>query len=569
VELLNPTATEASLVGMALIDKNGLGHNKQLILGKTGCPSSLGAGAYLLLCRDGSAVSGGTFYPGCGFEFGIQSKDTLELYTNLSMASPFDVTTGCCTGSTTTSFGRNSVDGSGGFAELSSRTPGAPNVIPPIVINEVADRGIPSEPCAGEDWIELYNPTALAVSITGMLLTDSNGIGHTRQLVLGRAGCPSTLASNAYLLLCRDGAAIMGRTSYDGCGFGFGVGGTDTIALFADNQHAAPLDVATGCCSKSLTSSYGRHSANGSGSFQILRVRTPGAANTGPAAPAAPPPPPVEQIIPSTLIINEVADVGASDDMCAGGEWIEIFNPTGATWALPGIAIVDGQLGGRGTVKQLQLGTPQCPQSLAPGKLLVLCMNGAVFVGRQPNGNSFVPWDETFPSGCSFSFRIATTDTISLYSGTSAPSSTPALLDATVGCCTGSSATSYGRMSADGTGGFSALSSRSPGRVNALVPPSPPPTPEPPSPYLAPLSSPISLGVTSSSSGNDQSGVIVVLTVLVVILAAVAIALVAIRKRRVAMIKTVKMQSSSALPAEITLGRPSATVIGDARAPRA
>jgi hypothetical protein len=377
------------------------------------------------------------------------------------------------------------------------------------------------------------------------------------------------MASGTYLLLCRDGAALVGQTSFEGCGFEFGVSADDTISLYASAHHTAPLDVATGCCAGSLIESYGRASADGSGGFSVLNRRTPGTANTGPAAPSRPPPPPLADVVPSTLIINEVADIGAAEDLCAGSEWVEIFNPTSSTWALSGIALVDGALAARGTPRQLQLGAPHCPQSLAPGKFLVLCARGPVFVGRRPRGVSDVHmWDEHLPAdaNCSFLFRIAPTDTIGLYLGTSSASAAAALLDATEGCCAGSSSASYGRVSADGTGGFSRLPIRTPGAVNVLLPPSPPPVPLSP-PTEPAANSSASLGA-SNGDGDQSTAVIIVLSILVVALAGLSVALLVTNNRR-RIVKGVKMPSSGSFPSEIAMQRTNAADASASGVPRA
>ena len=53
--------------------------------------------------------------------------------------------------------------------------------------------------------------------------------------MLGATGCPQTIDSAQYLLLCRNGPAytfLSANTpavSYANCGFGFGIGGGDEV----------------------------------------------------------------------------------------------------------------------------------------------------------------------------------------------------------------------------------------------------------------------------------------------------------------------------------------------------
>ena len=42
-----------------------------------------------------------------------------------------------------------------------------------------------------------------------MILVDDKGHGDSDQLVLGASGCPQALGTDEYLLLCKDGAAIV------------------------------------------------------------------------------------------------------------------------------------------------------------------------------------------------------------------------------------------------------------------------------------------------------------------------------------------------------------------------
>ena len=107
------------------------------------------------------------------------------------------------------------------------------------VITEVADKGNVNDAlCTDADYVELYNPTSSNLALSGLTLTDDNGHGLTSRLVLGQAGCPQTLDSAQYLLLCRNGPAYTFTSanappvSYASCGFTFGIGGGDRVDLY-------------------------------------------------------------------------------------------------------------------------------------------------------------------------------------------------------------------------------------------------------------------------------------------------------------------------------------------------
>ena len=172
----------------------------------------------------------------------------------------------------------------------------AASVPSPLRINEVADKGNASDAgCAGTDWVELRNPTASPVLLSGLVLSDDHGVPYSKSLALGGAGCPDALGGGELLLLCKDGNASVGGTSYAGCGFEFGIGGSDAVGLYQYNggavggEAAVLVDVTTGCCSGDSTTSFGRPaggSVSGNGSFAVLPARTPGLPN-----PSPPPPP--------------------------------------------------------------------------------------------------------------------------------------------------------------------------------------------------------------------------------------------------------------------------------------
>ena len=186
-----------------------------------------------------------------------------------------------------------------------------PNVVSPSVgaspiISEVADKGNPEDAfCNDKDFIELYNPTSDTLSLIGLVLVDDKGHGDEDQLVLGAAGCPQSLPSAKYMLLCKDGDVHIDSVTYSGCGFRFGVGVGDTVNLYMSASDNTLLDSTPGCCTGEESLSYGRTSLDGSGSFSVLPVRTPGLHNVW------------------TVMISEVADKGNPGEDCPN-DYIEL-----------------------------------------------------------------------------------------------------------------------------------------------------------------------------------------------------------------------------------------------------
>lgn len=126
-----------------------------------------------------------------------------------------------------------------------------------VVLNELAAAGDPA------DWIELHNPGAEAVDLTGWLFRDDDP-AHAYVFPAG-----STLAAGAYLVLTRDDTTITG--------FDFGLGGTDAAFLYDPDERL--VDQTTWLEGESpVGGSWGRM-PNASGAFKTLLTPTPGAAN--------------------------------------------------------------------------------------------------------------------------------------------------------------------------------------------------------------------------------------------------------------------------------------------------
>ena len=125
-------------------------------------------------------------------------------------------------------------------------------ILPPagttIVISEAADKGDPASTALGDcgkaDFIELYNPLATEVNVSGMVLSDNHGHGYDREFTLGIGGCPQMLAPKSFFTYCKgDGMAsglLVGSSEYyPGCGFEFGVGDNDEVGRRPREAHSS------------------------------------------------------------------------------------------------------------------------------------------------------------------------------------------------------------------------------------------------------------------------------------------------------------------------------------------
>lgn len=157
---------------------------------------------------------------------------------------------------------------------------------------------------------QLFNPTASAVTITGMVLVDSKGHGHSDQLVLGATGCPTSMPAGSYVLFCKNSHAYLYdstgslTSTHNGCGFAFGLGSTDIANLFTSVSDNTLISSSTTSASPATdgTSSWARPSVDGTGSMVTTKVRTPGKKNV-------------------FLVVNEMNTEGTSGDICAGEDW--------------------------------------------------------------------------------------------------------------------------------------------------------------------------------------------------------------------------------------------------------
>lgn len=143
----------------------------------------------------------------------------------------------------TQSYGKE-IDGGKTWKVLDKVTRGTSNTggavaILPVVMNEIYSRGVPETP----DWIEIYNPSTVAVDITGYKIYDSGGKGGTKPKKEFPAG--SIVPARGYLVIVTDDT--------DPSGFGLSSGGEevwleDTTGAVVDNVIFPPFEVTQSYC---------------------------------------------------------------------------------------------------------------------------------------------------------------------------------------------------------------------------------------------------------------------------------------------------------------------------------
>lgn len=302
-----------------------------------------------------------------------------------------------------------------------------------VVINEVVPN--PVEP--GVDWIELFNPGATAVDLSGWTMTDDDPL-HVYELPPG-----SVLGAGEYLLLSKDEPGS----------FDFGLGADDAVFLYSPSSELQDFaDWGEGDAIEGT--SWGRF-PNGTGPFGTLLTPTPAAENVQTAQPqcgngtkefgevcdktdfggAT-----CEslgyvggalacagdcggiltdgcELAPGEIVINEV--VASAGD--GGPDWIELENIGDQPVDVGGWAITDSD--------PLHVATIESGTTIDPGGFLVL-------VQDEPG---------------SFTFGLGDADAVNLYNATGELTDTTTWASGQA-----PSGTSWGRMP-DGSGPFSTL----------------------------------------------------------------------------------------------------------------
>ena len=185
-----------------------------------------------------------------------------------------------------------------------------------LVINELLadNRSYGAANGGYPDWVELHNPGAVSINLSGMGMTDSPDSSHRFVFSDG-----SVIAAGGYIVVECDPGKPASATN---TGFGLKVSGDALYLHDAQARGGALLDgIEFGLQAPDL--SLGRNPLANSEWWP--GEPTPGAANK-----------PLATGDPAQLRINEwMADPAGGDD------WFELFNPTGRPVALGGLALSD------------------------------------------------------------------------------------------------------------------------------------------------------------------------------------------------------------------------------------
>lgn len=150
-------------------------------------------------------------------------------------------------------------DGTGEFQDFATATKGKKNkIVNPVVINEVQS----NDPNGGPDWVELANPTAEALDISGLVLKD-NKDKDPYTIPEGK-----TIPANGYLVIYQDDSGTNG--------FAFGLGKGDSVRLFENGEQIATTTWPDG---SHTTPTWGLYPDVNGSSYQNTAEATPGAAN--------------------------------------------------------------------------------------------------------------------------------------------------------------------------------------------------------------------------------------------------------------------------------------------------
>jgi hypothetical protein len=249
VEIYNPTTSEVDLSGYKVYDlggRTGLKAKKAIPAG-TLVPAN---GFYVLICDTLDAT-------------GLEIADAGEtLWLENGSGGLIDSVAVPALGRDT-SYARQP-DGSTSWATLSPVTKGGLNSLLPIMMNEIYSRGVPGN----LDWIELYNPSGVPISLDGYKIYDIGGQSGSKPKKAFPAG--ATIPANGYYVIVTDTASFSGDLS----GFGLSSAGEQA---WLENAAGTIIDNVT-FLGMDVTQTYGRI-PNGGRTWQLCSVITRGSAN--------------------------------------------------------------------------------------------------------------------------------------------------------------------------------------------------------------------------------------------------------------------------------------------------
>ncbi|MBI5726292.1 MAG: lamin tail domain-containing protein, partial [Ignavibacteriales bacterium] len=250
IELYNPFSTPLDITGYKIYDSGGQTGTKPKHTAPAG--SVIPANGYMVVVVDVSDSSG----------FGLSSGGETVWLENAT-GTVIDMIAFPALG-IDTSYGRKP-DGSTTWQKLSPLTKGTSNsgLVLPLVMNEIYSRGVTANP----DWIEVYNPNAASIDITGYRIYDAGGQAGTKPKKVFPAG--TTVPAKGFFVIVTDIA-----TSIDSSGFGLSSGG-ETVWL--ENASGTIID-SIAFPGLGIDTSYGRK-PDGSAAWMKLSPLTQGTSN--------------------------------------------------------------------------------------------------------------------------------------------------------------------------------------------------------------------------------------------------------------------------------------------------
>ena len=240
VEIMNVGTQAVDISGWYLLDNDPVGHR-----------------ADVTPVADGTTLEPGTLYvfdQNKDFTFGLGKTDKAAIYdASGNLVTEYEWATHA-----------NGVyaripDGTGEFQDFATATKGNKNkAVTPVVINEVQS----NDPNGGPDWVELANPTAEELDISGLVLKD-NKEKDPYTIPEG-----TTIPAHGYLVIYQDDSGVTG--------FAFGLGKGDSVRLFEDGEQIA---IATWPDGSHTNPTWGLYPDVNGSSYQNTLEATPGAAN--------------------------------------------------------------------------------------------------------------------------------------------------------------------------------------------------------------------------------------------------------------------------------------------------
>ncbi len=251
IEIFNPNTTPIDISGYRIYDsggQSGTKPKKQIPAGTT-----IPAMGFFVITVDTADASG----------FGLSSGGETVWFENAT-GTIIDSAAIPALGADT-SFGRKP-DGTGAWQKLSPPTKGLSNTsggdpVVPVVLNETYSRGIATDP----DWVEIYNPNAVSITLTGYKLYDTGGNSGTKPKLEIPAG--SVVPAHGWFVVVVD-------VTTEPWGFGLSSGGDE---VWLENAGGVVIDHVV-IPAMEITQSYGRF-PDGGATWKLLNTITKGAAN--------------------------------------------------------------------------------------------------------------------------------------------------------------------------------------------------------------------------------------------------------------------------------------------------